>query len=361
MSRNMNLFSWILISCLIAKKITIDLNLFSGSVEDEMFEYEMEYEPARLGQAAQFTAEEFRRGEATWVNKPSLEFQNLLSKDSSSNTTSWNGTTLKIEAAVPFTIPQSTLGMIIAIVAILLGFLSTFWGRSHFTATMFAVGSSMFGMISYLLIEKLKAMGTLSATSNMTIVYGAGIGGSALVGGILFACLRSFASMILSLIVGFLAGCFILEIQVFSIFSFPVRLAIVALTTVLGGIFSAYFRYTIFFSTSFLGSFLIFAGIDYFIPSGFIGVLVLNASNHFINFVTLGMIGGFILLGLIGTAIQFREQRVSELKNGLPQTYSGTPKKDNPKESDLQKQARAVEAKYRARSVSPVRRRSDVP
>jgi hypothetical protein len=219
----------------------------------------------------------------------------------------------------------------------------------------------MFGMISYLLIEKLKAMGTLSATSNMAIVYGAGIGGSALVGGILFACLRSFASMILSLIVGFLAGCFILEIQVFSIFSFPVRLAIVALTTVLGGIFSTYFSYTIFFSTSFLGSFLIFAGIDYFIPSGFIGVLVLNASNHFINFVTLGMIGGFILLGSIGTAIQFREQRVSELKNGLPQTYSGTPKKDNPKESDLQKQARAVEAKYKARSVSPVRRRSDVP
>ncbi|KAJ3360745.1 hypothetical protein HDU91_004362 [Kappamyces sp. JEL0680] len=300
---------------------------------DEASVYELTFEE-RPGQSARLTAEEFKSSAAVKINRPSNAFLAMVKQAKGQDDDADEAVPNPLRSnAVPdpqlVPLPKSIYASILSIIAIMAGIFTVFFGQKRFKWVMFIFGAGLFGIMIFWLVSELKNRGQISRDANLTLIYMLAISLGCIVGGVIFIFLASLASYLLGAFTGFLAGCFLLEIPSLAVLSIPVRIAIIGGLGVAGLVLAAYFKKPVLFlSTSFLGSFCIFAGLDYWIGTGYISVVDVSLSRHFVNGATIAMISGFVLVALIGTAVQVRDDRLEQASLSLP-TYSRLASKES--------------------------------
>lgn len=305
------------------------------------------------------TVDEFRHSKPSHYNQPSEAFRELASDTSNftdppaplnSSNSSIRGNITSAYAPVPPVAPTKTLPLsIVASAFIAIGLFSVFLGQKHIRWILAFFGAISFGMSAYLIV-KIKPTG-----AHAQLIYILSPAISALVGGVLFSFLQEIASYVLAGFLGFLAGCFLLELSVFSSLELTFRLPIIAGLAIITLIASGFAKKEfLIVSTSFFGSFILFTGLDYYFFCGFMNVLDITLKQHYLTTVTYVYIGGFLLLAILGMAVQAINARAEQVFAEGPLKYKKVDSQDHlPRPSTpLQEQAKAVSQKYKEKQSS---------
>ena len=302
------------------------------------------------------TVDEFRHSKPSHYNQPSEAFRELAGDTSNftdpplpprlnSSISSSRGNSSSAYVPVPPVAPTKTLPLsIVASALIISGLFSVFLGQKHIRWILAFFGAIAFGMSAYLIISlKVKPTGP-----HAQLIYILSPAISALVGGALFSFLQEIASYVLAGFLGFLAGCFLLELSAFSSLELAFRLLIIAGLAIITLIASGFAKKEfLLVSTSFFGSFIVFTGIDYYFFCGFMNVLDITLKQHYLTTVTYVYIGGFLLLAILGIAVQATNARAAPLKYKKIDSQDHMPRPSTP----LQEQAKAVSLKYKEKHI----------
>jgi hypothetical protein len=154
----------------------------------------------------------------------------------------------------------------------------------------------------------------VNISSNTTWIYVGVVAGSGLIGGGIFVCCVNIASFLFGAGLGAIIAVFFNTLPFIVGLNANVRIGIIAGWILLGIIFGYFVRKPLLIlMTSFVGSYAMFCGIDFFLKSGFYSLLYKLRTGQ-ASLIPWGlklylMAGGFLLVAIIGAVVQFRQDK----------------------------------------------------
>jgi len=195
-----------------------------------------------------------------------------------------------------------------AVLCMLIGLILCFFGIRLLQATAFFVGV----YLGYILMYSI--LGSSGVTNNYALIFGS-LGFGILVGLFMILLLKCLVALVLFLI-GFVAGWYLgiwilswVEIQHGSIDASTWRwIVLVACGVVIGIVTACLPKLFLAIATSWVGSYLVFYGIDVFAQTGYADAFQLILTGHAKSFTwtnaIYGMLIGNIVLAVIGILVQ---------------------------------------------------------
>jgi hypothetical protein len=182
------------------------------------------------------------------------------------------------------------------------------------------------GLFAFGLLAVLQQRGTITLTSsNSGWIYAVSIIGAGAIGGGIFLCCFNIASYLFGAALGVVISIFFLSLPFTHGWSTTIRIVIIAVCGLLGIIIGHFIKKPLLIiSTAVLGSYALFSGADYFIKTGF-GSIIKAIRDKVPLQMTAGMWGmlaGFLVVAIIGSAVQFRLE-----KNNQKSKYAPAPMK----------------------------------
>ncbi len=141
---------------------------------------------------------------------------------------------------------------------------------------------------------------------------------SGLIGGGIFLLLWRIAPLLFGALLGLVIAAFVVNLPALSSASSPIRISVLVGLILIGALIGwAAQKPVLIISTAVMGSYLLFVGTDFFVKTGF-GLLLYNLRKKApitMNFPIGLMLGGFVLVAIIGAAVQFYiDKKGSETK-----------------------------------------------
>ncbi|KAJ3277229.1 hypothetical protein HK104_003527 [Borealophlyctis nickersoniae] len=257
------------------------------------------------GSASPVGNAEFKAKADGTLYQPSAAFQKLTAPDSNTNVTGI------VDSQVAFVRNINWKNSTVAIILIVTGAIMVFAGHKLWKPIWFIAGFYVGGVLAFLLLAAIENRGT-NFGDNRDLIYllvcifaGIAIGG-------LFLCLIRFAIFAAGGLLGFVIATAILSM----ITGGPIQsgagraLFIAAMVIIFAVLVFVAERPILIISTSFVGAWAIVFGIDVFVNAGLAmavndllrGQGLQGGLNKYVYI----ELGGFVLLGLVGTLVQFR-------------------------------------------------------
>jgi hypothetical protein len=223
-----------------------------------------------------------------------------------------------------FVVPVS----VYAIVVMLFGLYLTFSGLRMIRTTLFVMGFLLFTILGILYLPQLHLLQS-HASDTVVLLASLGLG---LLGGFIAMYLVSFGLFVLGALAGFSLGMIILALHPVAFLETFTGRAVLIIVFVIAGVVLMFYlqKPAIIISTSMIGSFIFFNGLDVFAHVGYIshtraffkGQIELSRASVAANPNLYAVIAGVPVLALIGMFVQFlinrNHERGTRNKTALP-------------------------------------------
>ncbi|KAI8905968.1 hypothetical protein EDD86DRAFT_174959, partial [Gorgonomyces haynaldii] len=194
-----------------------------------------------------------------------------------------------------------------AILLIVSGVLFTFWGYRSFKGVLFIIGFFILAYTAFIVLNSLEQQNPTIYGSNRVVIYIAVPVVAGLIGGFILKALFKVGVFITGAYLGFLLSNIVLGFIQDA--SPNARLGTQIGLALVGGLVALWMEKPILIvATSVIGAFDIAVGVDYWVQSGFTDVFgVLKSTGHLpaLSQNTYIMLGGFVIVALLGMAVQF--------------------------------------------------------
>ncbi|KAJ3082810.1 hypothetical protein HK102_001450, partial [Quaeritorhiza haematococci] len=217
--------------------------------------------------------------------------------------------------------------VVVAVILIATGALLVFFGHKLFKPVLFIAGFYFFSLLAFVILRGMQSNGVnFGERAGLIFLIVALVAG--LLGGFLFMILWRLGLSAIGGLLGFTLAVFILSlINGGTISSGVGRSIFIAVFVIIGAIVINFVeRPLLILGTAFPGSYAVFFGLDAFIRSGFNQTtlaLVGGAGIYETSPVVYGMIAGFLVLGLVGTGVQWSMSKKDRYSNYRDRAYGG--------------------------------------
>ncbi|KAL1919310.1 uncharacterized protein VTP21DRAFT_2003 [Calcarisporiella thermophila] len=210
------------------------------------------------------------------------------------------------------TIPVQAI--LLACFLLLIGIYFTFFGYRTIRFTVFLGGAIFFGLITWIgLYNGQPASGYGTHAPTIFFVVSIGVG---LICGAILACCWRLGVWLLGALAFWVLGLWILSWRADGVIHvYWGRILFLTLMALLGFIIAIFFdRFIVIVSTSIIGAFCFFFGLDIFLNTGFANATILFLNNRYFvtysgNSAALGMLGGTAALAILGIVVQYLYSR----------------------------------------------------